>query len=133
MYGIFFVLEVAFELLLHVSANLGSQSDIHLRRSIQKHETFDETLGVTHFLDCTPLQEVAYPHIAPVLAGLGLNHVLNDWGQFGSESRVQLLDYLFVAVHSILPSVSPFCDLGEQGGCDREHQGRSGVGIQSLR
>ena len=38
MYGIFLVLEVAFELLLHISADLGSQSDIHLWRGIQEHE-----------------------------------------------------------------------------------------------
>jgi len=61
VYGIFLVLEVAFELLLHVSANLGGQSDIHLWCGIQEHDAFDETFDVTHFLDCTPLQAAQVP------------------------------------------------------------------------
>jgi hypothetical protein len=43
-----------------------------------------------------------------------LNHVLNDCGQFRSESRVQLLDHLFVAVHSFALRRLPLFDLDKR-------------------
>ena len=92
--------QIAFQLGLHVGADLDGADVGHIRRAIEKQDAVHQFFGVGHLGNGFLAVEVGQPQIAPILAHLGVQKVLVDGRQLSLENVIEMLDDLFVSAHA---------------------------------
>ena len=92
--------------LRHGGADVDRVQVAHDRAAVEEQDALDQPLGVFHLDDRAFLDRVRQAAVVPVLAHLGVDHVLVDGRELFGQSGVELVDHLRGTLHLTPPCES---------------------------
>jgi hypothetical protein len=94
--------EINRELIRHALTRFDFRKRLHVGRALEEENAFNQLFRVFHLFDGALLREAAQCFIAPVIAHLGVQDVLNRGPEFLGQRSGQNFQYLRFTLHGLL-------------------------------